>query len=215
MAELSARRSCCSTMCSCAGVRPPHLALQAAIPLPQLLSHSPAVVQVASLLLQRQDGRREQAAAVMRAVAAAAQAAMAVDTETTAVIAEALRRAEAAAAGQLSFSHLKPNKAALEQLSTAAGQWRVPGGSPTVLASCKTALFSGLQSAICPCVLQASCMQMVSRQALWLCRAPCSCMLTWSTAVASRAVGPWLQQAATAWQTPCCACRSVLSNTVR
>ena len=102
MAELPAHRSCCSPMCSCTGARLPHLALRAAIPPPQLLSHRPIVAQVASLLLQRQDGRREQAAAVMRAVAAAAQAAMAVDPETTAVIAEALRKAEAAAVGQLS-----------------------------------------------------------------------------------------------------------------
>ena len=45
MAELSARRSCCSTMCSCAGVRPPHLGLQAAIPPSQLV--------VTDLLLRR------------------------------------------------------------------------------------------------------------------------------------------------------------------
>ncbi len=142
MTELSAHCFCCGTTCTCAGVRLPHLALESAIPPPQLTSHKPVVAQVASLLLQRQDGRGEQAAAVMRAVAAAAQAAMAVDPETTAVIAEALRKAEAAAAGQLSRHSAVPD------------QTRQHSSSPTQL-QCGGACLAA-HSQFAPCAKQRS-----------------------------------------------------------
>lgn len=58
-------------------------------------------MQVACQLLQYSQGRSEQGDKVMRALAAAAQAALAVNAATTAAVADALRAAETAAAGQL------------------------------------------------------------------------------------------------------------------
>ena len=56
---------------------------------------------MACQLLQYAQGRTEQADKVMRALAAAAQAALPVNAATTAAVAEALKTAEAGAAGGL------------------------------------------------------------------------------------------------------------------
>ena len=98
----------------------------------------------------------------MRAVAAAAQAAMAVDPETTAVIAEALRKAEAAAAGQLSChsaisNQIRQHVSAEGSCRTAACAWRLTHKSGPKHAATQRSSHACKVRSACVCCRRAAC----------------------------------------------------------